>query len=205
MVRGTFASPRLKNALVSGVEGGITTHQPSDERVAIFTAAERYRNEGVPLVVIAGAEYGTGSSRDWAAKGTMLLGVRAVIARSFERIHRSNLVGMGVLPCEFAAGEGADTLALRGDELYALELPTAPIREGQPITLRIHRDGRMDRTTVTARISTPAQAAQFAAGGIPMPRWRITLKNSNSERFRAPSRLPPSPGSAAHGLLRRAP
>jgi aconitate hydratase len=105
MVRGTFANIRLRNELVPGVEGGFAVHLPDGERTTIFDAAERYRADGVPLIVIAGKEYGSGSSRDWAAKGTLLLGVRAVIAESFERIHRSNLVGMGVLPLEFAGGE----------------------------------------------------------------------------------------------------
>ena len=104
MVRGTFANIRLKNLMVPGVEGGVTVHVPSGERMAIYDAAERYRAEGTPLVVVAGKEYGSGSSRDWAAKGTLLLGVRAVIAESYERIHRCNLVGMGVLPLQFQAG-----------------------------------------------------------------------------------------------------
>ena len=116
MVRGTFANIRLKNQMVPGVEGGVTVHVPSGERMAIYDAAERYRAEGTPLVVVAGKEYGTGSSRDWAAKGTLLLGVRAVIAESFERIHRSNLVGMGVLPLQFKPGEGVETLGLTGQE-----------------------------------------------------------------------------------------
>ena len=113
-MRGTFANIRLKNLLVPGVEGGVTVHVPSGERMDIYDAAERYKQEGTPLVVLAGKEYGTGSSRDWAAKGTLLLGVRAVIAESFERIHRSNLVGMGVLPLQFQPGESAETLGLTG-------------------------------------------------------------------------------------------
>ncbi len=114
MMRGTLANIRLKNLMVPGVEGGFTAHQPDGEKMTIFDASERYRKEGVPLIVIAGKEYGTGSSRDWAAKGMQLLGVRAVIAESFERIHRSNLIGMGVLALEFKAGENRKTLGLTG-------------------------------------------------------------------------------------------
>ena len=116
MVRGTFANIRLKNLMVPGVEGGVTVHQPSGEQMDIYDAAERYKAEGMPLVVIAGKEYGSGSSRDWAAKGPLLLGVRAVIAESYERIHRSNLVGMGVLPLQFKPGQNAESLGLTGRE-----------------------------------------------------------------------------------------
>ena len=121
MVRGTFANVRIRNLMVPGVEGGITRHQPDGERMGIYDAAERYRAEGVPLVVIAGQDYGAGSSRDWAAKGTRLLGVRAVIARGFERIHRSNLIGMGVLPCQLPEDVSASTLGLDGTETFDLE------------------------------------------------------------------------------------
>ena len=120
MMRGTFANTRIKNQMVPGVEGGVTIHYPSGERLAIYDAAMRYHEDGVPLVVFAGKEYGTGSSRDWAAKGPRLLGVRAVIAESFERIHRSNLIGMGVLPLVFAEGESWGSLGLKGDETVAL-------------------------------------------------------------------------------------
>ena len=116
MMRGTFANIRLRNQLAPGTEGGWTLHQPSEEKMTIYDAAMRYKQEGVPLVVLAGKEYGAGSSRDWAAKGTLLLGVRAVIAESYERIHRSNLVGMGVLPLEFKPGETAESLGLTGHE-----------------------------------------------------------------------------------------
>src|SRR5262244_4045893 len=115
MMRGTFANIRLRNLMVPGVEGGVTLHLPDSERGSIYDIAMRYQREGTPLVVLAGREYGTGSSRDWAAKGTMLLGVKAVIAESFERIHRSNLVGMGVLPLQFRDGENAQSLGLKGD------------------------------------------------------------------------------------------
>src|SRR5437868_6682910 len=118
MMRGTFANIRLRNRLVPGVEGGFTAHLPDGEQMSIYDAAMRYRDEGVPLVVIAGQEYGTGSSRDWAAKGTLLLGVRAVLAESYERIHRSNLVGMGVLPLQFLPGESAESLGLTGQESF---------------------------------------------------------------------------------------
>ena len=117
-MRGTFANVRLRNALVPGIEGGITRHLPSGERLSIFEAAQRYRDDGVPLVVLAGKDYGSGSSRDWAAKGTMLLGVRAVLAESFERIHRSNLIGMGVLPLQFDAGASIESLGLTGEESF---------------------------------------------------------------------------------------
>src|SRR5512141_1643457 len=120
MVRGTFANIRLKNAMVPGVEGGVTLHVPSGERMAIYDAAERYRADGTPLVVLAGKEYGSGSSRDWAAKGPLLLGVRAVLAESFERIHRSNLVGMGILPLQYSKGESAASLGLTGEESFTI-------------------------------------------------------------------------------------
>src|SRR5438552_894501 len=118
MVRGTFANVRLRNKMVPNIEGGFTRHLPDDAEMTIFEASEKYIAEGVPLVILAGKEYGSGSSRDWAAKGPMLLGVRVVIAESFERIHRSNLVGMGVLPLQFRPGESAESLGLTGDEVY---------------------------------------------------------------------------------------
>ena len=116
MVRGTFANVRLKNALVPDVEGGVTRHLPSGDELSVFDAAQRYQADAVPLVVLAGKDYGSGSSRDWAAKGTMLLGVRAVLAESFERIHRSNLIGMGVLPLQFVDGASIASLGLTGTE-----------------------------------------------------------------------------------------
>src|SRR5262249_10550644 len=121
MVRGTFANVRLKNLLAPGTEGGVTRHVPGGELMSIYDAAMKYRVEGHPLLVLAGKEYGSGSSRDWAAKGPRLLGVRAVIAETYERIHRSNLVGMGVLPLQFRAGENAASLGLTGEEVYAIE------------------------------------------------------------------------------------
>ena len=118
MTRGTFANVRIKNLMVPGVEGGVTLHMPEGKMMPIYDAAMRYREEHVPLVILAGHEYGTGSSRDWAAKGTALLGVKAVVAQSFERIHRSNLVGIGVLPLQFKEGVSAQTLGLNGSEVY---------------------------------------------------------------------------------------
>ena len=121
MVRGTFANVRLRNKLAPGTEGGVTRHLPDGEVMSIFDAAERYQAEGVPLVILAGKEYGSGSSRDWAAKGPKLLGIRAVIAESYERIHRSNLVGMGILPLQFGAGDNVESLGLTGEEIFSIE------------------------------------------------------------------------------------
>jgi aconitate hydratase len=167
MVRGTFANVRLRNRLVE-VEGGFTRHLPDGEETSIFDAAERYRAEGVPLVVIAGKEYGTGSSRDWAAKGPRLLGVRAVLAESFERIHRSNLVGMGVLPLELA--RSADALGLTGHELYDLEGVEEAIaagRTGFEVAVRAARpEGGEVRFAARARIDTPEEVAYYRHGGI---------------------------------------
>ena len=166
MVRGTFANVRIRNLMVPGVEGGLTRHQPDGEPMGIYDAAERYRRAGVPLIVIAGQDYGAGSSRDWAAKGTRLLGVRAVIARGFERIHRSNLIGMGVLPCQFPEGVSAQSLALDGTEVFDLSLGEPP-RPRQPATLHIQRrDGRRESVPLALRIDTPIEAAYFVAGGI---------------------------------------
>ncbi|MFI5399123.1 MAG: aconitate hydratase [Candidatus Binatia bacterium] len=166
MVRGTFANVRIRNLMVPDVEGGITRHQPDGERMGIYDAAERYRAEGVPLIVIAGLDYGAGSSRDWAAKGTRLLGVRAVIARGFERIHRSNLIGMGVFPCQLPEGVSAQRLGLDGTERFGLELG-APLRPRQPANLHIERrDGRRESVPLVLRIDTPIEAAYFSAGGI---------------------------------------
>jgi len=166
MVRGTFANVRLRNLMVPGVEGGMTRHMPSGEIMSIYDAAERYRTERVPLIVMAGEDYGAGSSRDWAAKGTRLLGVRAVIARSFERIHRSNLIGMGVLPCQLPNGVSTSTLGLEGSERFDLEL-NASVQPRQLATLRIHHpDGRVDSVSLRLRIDTPIEAAYFSAGGI---------------------------------------
>src|SRR5277367_236284 len=139
MMRGTFANIRIKNALLGGEEAPDTLHLPDGARLSIYDAAMKYAEEKVPLVVIAGAEYGTGSSRDWAAKGTRLLGVRAVVAKTFERIHRSNLVGMGVLPLQWRDGEGADTHGLDGSETFDVLGLGAGLRPRQEATLVVHR------------------------------------------------------------------
>jgi len=166
MVRGTFANIRIKNLMVPGVEGGVTVHQPSGERMSVFDAAERYRAEGVPLLVVAGKEYGTGSSRDWAAKGTLLLGVRAVIAQSFERIHRSNLVGMGVLPLQLAEGEGIETLELNGTERFAIR-GLAALAPRAKVEVEVERkDGSRRSFTATARLDTAVEVNYYRNGGI---------------------------------------
>jgi aconitate hydratase len=167
MVRGTFANIRLKNAMVPGVEGGVTVHVPTGERMDIFDAAERYRAEKTPLVVVAGKEYGSGSSRDWAAKGTLLLGVRAVVAESYERIHRSNLVGMGILPLQFKAGEGAESVGLTGHERLTIRGLAGEIRPRQDVVVEVERkDGGRGSFTVTARLDTPVDINYYRNGGI---------------------------------------
>ncbi len=167
MVRGTFANIRLKNLMVPGVEGGVTIHTPSGERLDIYDAAERYRAEGVPLIVIAGKEYGSGSSRDWAAKGTLLLGVRAVIAESYERIHRSNLVGMGVLPLQFKAGQNAESLRLTGFERLTITGISGALVPRQEVTVEVNsKDGTTAFFTVTARLDTPVEIGYYRNGGI---------------------------------------
>jgi len=167
MLRGTFANIRLRNRLVPGVEGGWTVHQPSGERLAIYDAAMRYRDEGVPLVVIAGKEYGTGSSRDWAAKGTLFLGVRAVIAESYERIHRSNLVGMGVMPLEFEAGQSAVSLGLTGTEVYDIEGLAENLAPQKRLMVRARdQSGREKTFTAIARVDTPDDVAYYSHGGL---------------------------------------
>jgi aconitate hydratase len=167
MVRGTFANIRLKNAMVPGVEGGVTVHVPSGERMDIYDAAERYRAEKTPLVVIAGKEYGSGSSRDWAAKGTLLLGVRAVIAESFERIHRSNLVGMGVLPLQFKEGESAESLGLTGQEKLTIRGLTGAIAPRQEVTVEVERaSGPKSAFAATVRLDTPVEVNYYRNGGI---------------------------------------
>ncbi|HEX9187018.1 MAG TPA: aconitate hydratase AcnA [Vicinamibacteria bacterium] len=167
MVRGTFANIRLKNAMVPGVEGGVTVHVPSGERMDVYDAAERYRAEKTPLVVLAGREYGSGSSRDWAAKGTLLLGVRAVIAESYERIHRSNLVGMGILPLQFKAGESAESLGLTGHETLTIRGLGGAILPRQDVVVEVERkDGGKGSFTVTARLDTPVDINYYRNGGI---------------------------------------
>ena len=166
MMRGTFANVRIKNKLAPGTTGGFTTHIPSNEVLSIFDASVRYKNEGTPLIVIAGSQYGTGSSRDWAAKGPLLLGVKAVIATSFERIHRSNLVGMGILPLTFTEGQGPDEIGLDGTESFDIpsHLATKP---GQiiPIIAR-NKAGGSTSFEAKVRLDTPVEVEYFQNGGI---------------------------------------
>ena len=167
MTRGTFANVRIKNLMVPGVEGGVTIQQPSGEQVSIYDAAMRYLKDGIPLIVFAGQEYGTGSSRDWAAKGTRLLGVKVVVAQSFERIHRSNLVGMGVLPCQFKEGTTAQSLKLGGSEIFDLVGLDGQVQPQQDVTLVIHRkNGSLEEIQVTLRIDTPIEIDYYQHGGI---------------------------------------
>ncbi|RMG44114.1 MAG: aconitate hydratase AcnA [Acidobacteria bacterium] len=166
MIRGTFGNIRLRNRLAPGTEGGYTVHLPDGETMTIYDAAMRYREEGRPLIVLAGKEYGTGSSRDWAAKGTALLGVRAVIARSFERIHRSNLVGMGVLPLEFCDGASWESLGLSGRELYDIEGVEGALEPQQTFTVIARDDGGEKRFQVRSRLDSPVEVEYFRHGGI---------------------------------------
>ena len=167
MVRGTFANVRLRNQLAPGTEGGWTSHLPDGEVLSIYDASVKYRGAGVPLVVIAGKEYGSGSSRDWAAKGTLLLGVKAVIAESFERIHRSNLVNMGVLPLQFASGESAASLKLTGREVFDLVGSGVELKPRGTVTVRARaEDGSVREFTATVRVDTPEELTAFRHGGI---------------------------------------
>jgi aconitate hydratase len=168
MVRGTFANVRLRNQLAPGTEGGVTLHLPGGEQTTIYDAAERYAAEGVPLVVLAGKEYGSGSSRDWAAKGTALLGVRAVVAESYERIHRSNLIGMGVLPLQFAEGQTAASLGLTGHEVFSVT-GLSPLNDGvtpKTVAVRATEGRRVVEFEVRLRIDTPMEAEYYRNGGI---------------------------------------
>lgn len=173
MMRGTFANVRIKNLMIPAkedgarVEGGITLHQPSGAEMSIYDAAMQYIQDGVPTMIFAGEEYGTGSSRDWAAKGTQLLGVKAVVARSFERIHRSNLVGMGVLPLQFIGNDSVQTLGIKGDEVFDLKGVEGVIKPQQQVTLVIHRaDGQQKEVPVLLRIDTPIEVDYYKHGGI---------------------------------------
>jgi aconitate hydratase len=173
MMRGTFANVRIKNLMIppkadgTRVEGGLTIHQPSGEQLPIYDAAMKYIDAGTPTMIFAGEEYGTGSSRDWAAKGTQLLGVKAVVARSFERIHRSNLVGMGVLPLQFKGSDSVQSLGITGEETYDLEGLGNDIKPQQEVTLVIHRkDGQTQRVPVLLRIDTPIEVDYYKHGGI---------------------------------------
>jgi aconitate hydratase len=165
MIRGTFANIRLRNQLAPGTEGGVTVHIPSGEQMSIYDASRRYIEEGTPLIVLGGKEYGSGSSRDWAAKGTALLGVRAVLAESFERIHRSNLIGMGVLPIQFKPGESAATLGLSGHEVFSIAgISEINNKEIIPNELVVTADDK--QFTVVVRIDTPGEAEYYRHGGI---------------------------------------
>ena len=168
MVRGTFANIRLRNLLAPGTEGGVTVHLPSGEQTSVYEAAQRYRQEGTPLVVIAGKEYGTGSSRDWAAKGTLLLGIRAVIAESFERIHRSNLVGMGVLPLQLSAGESAASLGITGAEVFDLAGLHDKLEPQQDVEVRLTdpKSGASRTILCCCRLDTPVEVEYYRNGGI---------------------------------------
>ena len=195
MVRGTFANIRLRNKLAPGTEGGVTRHLPDGEVTSIFEAAERYREEGVPLVILAGKEYGSGSSRDWAAKGPKLLGIRAVIAESYERIHRSNLVGMGILPLQFGAGDDVEGLGLTGEEVFSIEGLAEGIQSGfahgREVTVVAERaDGATHRFTATVRIDTPQEIRYYEHGGI-LP---YVLRQLLSKAAEAPA-LRPLPGA----------
>jgi aconitate hydratase len=166
MMRGTFANIRLKNQLAPGTEGGWTTYEPGGETMTIYDAAVKYREAGVPLIVIAGKEYGSGSSRDWAAKGPRLLGVRAAIAESFERIHRSNLVGMGILPCQFMNGETRLALGLTGKETYDIEGVSSLTPRKTLTVIAKSSDGTEKRFCVLARVDTPEEILYYQNGGI---------------------------------------
>jgi len=167
MMRGTFANVRLRNQLAPGTEGGWTTHMPDGDVLSIYDASVKYREAGVPLVILAGKEYGSGSSRDWAAKGTMLLGVKAVIAESFERIHRSNLVNMGVLPLEFPKGETATSLGLTGREVFHLTGSGLSLTPRGRVFVQARRDdGSTVEFTAVVRVDTPEELVAFRHGGI---------------------------------------
>ncbi|MEW6502658.1 MAG: aconitate hydratase AcnA [Chloroflexota bacterium] len=166
MTRGTFANIRLKNLLVPGVEGGYTRHFPGGEQMTIYDAAMRYQSEGVPLIILAGKEYGTGSSRDWAAKGVLLLGVKAVIAESFERIHRSNLAGMGVLPLQFKPGQNAQTIGLKGDEIFAIKNITPDLYSGKEVIVEARSEEKIISFPAIVRLDTPKEIQYYLNGGI---------------------------------------
>jgi aconitate hydratase len=166
MVRGTFANIRLKNLLVPGSEGNITIHHPSGQQMAIYDASEKYRAAGTPLVVLAGKEYGTGSSRDWAAKGTLLLGVRAVLAESYERIHRANLVGMGVLPLQYEPGSTAESLGITGTEAFEIVGLGGELTPGMRVVVKARRVDAEIVFRAIARLDTPVDVQYYCNGGI---------------------------------------
>ncbi|HEV2113765.1 MAG TPA: aconitate hydratase, partial [Terriglobales bacterium] len=187
MVRGTFANIRLRNKLAPNTEGGITRHLPDGKEMTIFEASELYKREGVPLLILAGKEYGSGSSRDWAGKGPALLGVKAVIAESYERIHRSNLVGMGILPLQFLPEEDPDTLGLSGEELFDIEgvanLLKGEFRPGRQINLHARNSsGAATKFCALVRIDTPQEALYYQHGGILQFVLRQLLAGSRSPK-----------------------
>ena len=186
MMRGTFANIRLRNLLLPGTEGGITEYLPTGEQMSIYDAAMRYKADRTPLIIIAGKEYGTGSSRDWAAKGTMLLGVRAVIAESFERIHRSNLIGMGVLPLQFIDGRNGQSLGLSGRESYEI---TGFRRQWRTHRCRARHAGQRQSDPLRS-----ARAHRYAEGARILPPWRHPAVRAARARRPEPRRLrrPPS-------------
>jgi aconitate hydratase len=166
MMRGTFANIRLRNMLVPGIEGGMTRYLPRNEQMSIYDAAMKYKADGTPLIILAGKEYGSGSSRDWAAKGPMLLGVRAAIAESFERIHRSNLIGMGILPLQFQDGESIETLGLTGQEIFSVQGVSEGLVPRKVLEVTAKTDTRRLHFKVTCRIDTPNEVDYFKHGGI---------------------------------------
>jgi len=181
MMRGTFANIRIRNAMVDGVEGGFTRFMPSGEQMSVYDAAMKYKEDGTPLVIFGGKEYGTGSSRDWAAKGTNLLGVKAVIVESFERIHRSNLVGMGVLPLQFKDGASWQSLKLDGSETFDLVDIDADLKPRQDVTLVIHRkDGSSEKVALTCRIDTAGEIDYYRHGGVLQYVLRNLLAEGNA-------------------------
>jgi aconitate hydratase len=194
MVCGTFANARIRNRLAPGTEGGFTIHLPSGEQTSIYEASQRYLAEGIPLIILAGQDYGAGSSRDWAAKGPYLQGVRAVIAESFERIHRSNLVGMGILPLQFVEGESAASLGLTGREIFDIEGITEGVASGFATSRRLTVRARRDDSSalafeVSARIETPQEVLYLRHGGILQYVLRQLL-GERSELSAAPTRKP---------------
>jgi aconitate hydratase len=178
MERGTFANIRIRNLMAPGTEGGVTLHLPDKTQMSIFDAAKHYQKEEVPLIVLAGKEYGSGSSRDWAAKGPALLGIRAVIAETYERIHRSNLIGMGVLPLQFQQGMNAHSLGLKGDEVFSISGIAADLMPKKEILVKAQdTNGQTKAFTVTTRIDTPEELEYYKNGGILPYVLRQLLKN----------------------------
>ena len=205
MVRGTFANIRLRNKLAPGTEGGWTRHLPDGEQMAIFDASRRYIGEGVPLVILAGKEYGSGSSRDWAAKGPRLLGIRAVIAESYERIHRSNLVGMGILPLQFRPGESAECLGLTGEEVYEVEGLAEAIADkfasGRELTVTARpASGSPIRFRVGVRIDTPQEIRYYRAWrDPPVCASAVAPRRAHAAALLSRGRTPPQPSTATYG------